>query len=130
MINLYKQDLLNQLSDDEYQLWCHDLAVIKRVVTMITSFKSFEEVFLNTKSYYIPDYWKDGNLKYVDHYQPYRNLADLADNFLYGISVMDRVEKYYPLEYYPYTYVCLLSGLSDIPLNVRNIIQKTYLGLW
>lgn len=101
MINLYKQDLLNQLSDDEYQLWCHDLAVIKRVVTMITSFKSFEEVFLNTNSYYIPDYWKDGNLKYVDHYQPYRNLADLADNFLYGISVMDRVEKYYPLEYYP-----------------------------
>ena len=44
MINLVKQDELKQLPDEDYQQWCHDLMIIKRVVTAITSFKRFTDL--------------------------------------------------------------------------------------
>lgn len=102
MINLYKQDLLKQLSKDDYELWCHDLAVIKRVVTAIASSKSFKYIFDCRKYYYIPDYAQDtAGLRYVDAFMPYSDLRGLANDFLYSISVVRGVEQYYPLEYYP-----------------------------
>ena len=54
MINLDKQDLLKQLSQQDYEQWCHDLMIIKRVVTEIASFKKFRDIFDSREYYYFP----------------------------------------------------------------------------
>lgn len=102
MIDLFKQETLRELSNDDYALWSHGLAVIKRVVHTIATMRSFKEVFEYRCSYYLPDYkHRQAYKRYVDPVMPYHDLRDLAEDFLYGISVVRWIEQHYPLEYYP-----------------------------
>ena len=102
MINLNKQDLLKQLSQQDYEQWCHDLMIIKRVVTEIASFKKFRDIFDSREYYYFPCYQQDrSRFRYGEVERLYDDLRDLANDFFYAISVVRNLDRYYPLEYYP-----------------------------
>lgn len=99
MIDLYKQDLLKQLSDEDYQQWCNDLMIIKRIVIAINRYKRFKDIFDSRLCYYLPNYSRFGSRIYSD--ESYDDPRNLANDFLYGISVLRKIDDYYPLEYYP-----------------------------
>jgi hypothetical protein len=56
MINLFKQQKLRELSNDDYALWGHAMAVIKRVVNAIASMRNFKDIFHYGQRYYLPSY--------------------------------------------------------------------------
>ena len=102
MIDLFKQDLLKQLSDEDYQQWCYDLMIIKRVVTAITSFKRFTDLFDSRQYYYLPNHQQQRQRLYHEYFKmPYDDLRDLANDFHYALSVVRKIDHYYPLDYYP-----------------------------
>lgn len=102
MINFHRHELLKQLDDADFALWQHDLAIINRLVNAIAAFRQPQDVFQYRDSYYIPDYYHSGsNRRYVNPYKPYPSHYDMALDFLYAISVMHNIEKYYPLQRYP-----------------------------
>jgi hypothetical protein len=81
------------------------MAVIKRVVNAIASMRNFKDIFEYGRdiiSLAIKD--KTGHLRYVDVYRPYSDLKDLAEDFLYGLSMIRWLDQYYPLHYYPLTF--------------------------
>lgn len=102
MINLVKQDVLKQLPDEDYQQWCYDMMIIKRVVTAITSFKQFTDLFDSRQYYYLPNHQQHRQHLNHEHFKmPYDDLRYLANDFLYALSVVRKIDQYYPLDYYP-----------------------------
>lgn len=121
MIDLFKQETLRELSNEEYALWSHGLAVIKRVVHAIATMRSFIEVFEYRYSYYVLDYkYKQAYLRYVDPVMPYHDLRDLAEDFLYGISVVRWIKQHYPLEYYPLYLRVFIDYIGEYALTRTN----------
>jgi hypothetical protein len=115
MINLVKQDELKQLPDEDYQQWCYDLMIIKRVVTAITSFKRFTDLFDSRLYYYLPNHQQRRQRLYHEHFKmPYDDLRGLANDFLYALSVVREIDQYYPLDYYPYISKSSLNAYKRI----------------
>ena len=127
MINLFKQQKLRELSVDDYALWGHAMAVIKRVVNAIASMRNFKDIFHYGRRYYLPAYqYKVGHLRYVDVYRPYADLKDLAEDFLYGHSMIRWLDQYYPLHYYPLHFRVFIECVEHYRLERINCEQTRF----
>jgi hypothetical protein len=59
----------------------------------------------------------------VDVYRPYSDLKDLAEDFLYGLSMIRWLDQYYPLHYYPLHFRVFIECVEDYRLEHINCEQ-------
>ena len=126
MINLNKLEQLHELDQEEYALWCHDIALIKRLVNAISKpRKPPTEIFKEFKRYYFPDYLCKENPKlHVDPCQEFRDQYDFADHLIYAISRVIYIERFYPFNRYPLYLDRFIERVTEFGLHRMMVLDR------